>query len=678
MDISEVKRIIETYRVAGKNRAQTVAMVGALPLDGVAADAYQYVDVLYETAIEKADRKIIITSRQLDDKTTDALNAIVEANDPPRIFRHAGGLARVDTTEEGQPIIRALNESAARGELARVCDWYQMNAKSQLTPTAPPLEVVRDLLSMPSGWPGIPIIRAITENPVIRHDGTILRDQGYDATTFLYYQPSANTIVPEIPELPTTTDITKAKDLLCEVFCDFPFDSEISRTNILAALMTPIVRPLIKGPTPLCVIDKPQVGSGASLIATVIAIIATGRSAAVMTAPRDPDEWRKTIISTLMQGRGVVLIDNVEGSLYDSNLAAVLTATVFAARILGSNEVKDFPNLAMWMTTGNNVALGGDLPRRAYLVHIDAGVARPWLRDTLQFRHPELEKWVMDSRGRILAAILTVARAWIVAGKPLPEDLPRLGGYESWVRVVGGILAYIDIRGFLGNLSEMYERNDSETPLWTAFVAAWYERFGDKSMSGAELLKVIATSEDFEATLPIDPPRRDKRTGAIDDGGFTRKLGKALSSRKGRIYPGGDGGDYRLVAGKTKQRAQLWSVVKGKFDSVLHNIGANSLLFVPAVSESEFPTMPVPETKKSHMEYGSTSDSLKHTFTHDSRLTSKLTFTPTGSKSEATGTQSEPVGTEYPEKSCPECDSEEYGLRITGQYYCTNCGRDAG
>jgi hypothetical protein len=120
MDISEAKRIIETYRIAGKNREQTVEMVGALPLDGVSIDAFRYVNMLYETAFEKADRKIIITSRQLDDKTTDALNALVEANDPPRIFRHAGGLARVETTEEGQPIIRSRGSGGARPGLRLV------------------------------------------------------------------------------------------------------------------------------------------------------------------------------------------------------------------------------------------------------------------------------------------------------------------------------------------------------------------------------------------------------------------------------------------------------------------------------------------------------------------------------------------------------------------------------
>jgi hypothetical protein len=428
-------------------------------------------------------------------------------------------------------------------------------------PTPPPLDVVRDFLTMPGGWPGIPVIQAITESPVIRPDGSILEVWGYDPATMLYYYPAANTQIPVIPETPGQEDIDSAINLLGEIFCDFPFDSETSRAHVLAALITPVVRPLVTSPTPLCVIDKPQVGSGASLIATVIATITTGRPAAMMTAPRDPDEWRKTITSALMQGRGIVVLDNLEGSLYDSNLAAVLTATTYAARILGTMEVKDVPNLASWIAIGNNVRLGGDLPRRSYLVRIDPNLARPWLRDPAGFKHPELETWCAANRGRILAAVLTLARAWIVAGRPKPTNMPRLGGYESWVRVVGGILAHAGIERFLDNLMELYNRNDAETPAWAAFTEAWWEIFQDKRVTGAEIMEELSHDKDFEAVLPIDPPHRDKKTGDIDDPGFTRKLGKALAAREGRIYPG-DGTDYKLVKGAPFRRAQTWLVIK--------------------------------------------------------------------------------------------------------------------
>lgn len=606
-------------------------------------DAYDYVktghtakdvEALLESAplydgnaeLQPAVPEIILSGRPLQDKTTDAMATVIASNVPPRIFRHGGGLARVEKTETAQPVIKPLGENAVRGELARAAFWVTIDRQGTV-PTTPPLDVVRDFLTVPEGWPNIPIIRGIIQNPVIRPDGSVLERKGYDPDTQLYYYPPSDTQVPTIPATPTGNDVLDASTLLREVFCDFPFDSETSRANVLAALMSPVVRPLVTSPVPLCVIDKPQVGSGATLIAHVIAIITTGRPAAVMTAPKGTDEWRKTITGALLQGRSIVVIDNVEGQLYDRNLAAVLTATTYASRILGTHEIKDVPNLATWIVTGNNVRLGGDLPRRAYLVRIDAGVARPWLRDSSRFVHPELEMWCARNRDRILAALLTLARAWVVAGRPRPANMPLLGGYESWVSVVSGILAHSGIVGFLDNLMELYDCNDVETTSWAAFIEAWHEIFEDKPITCAQVMEELSHHRDFEAVLPIDPPHRDKRTGDIDDSGFTRRLGKALAARDGRIYPREEA-EYKLARGGEMKRAQLWQVVRlhrqGEFlGGKLNNTNAKSEF-------GEFQTTPNADGMVRESGYGMGQNPSNSPSKADSRVDTKLTSNSPG------------------------------------------------
>lgn len=571
---------------------------------------------------------ITVTRRPLQDITTDAMAAITKCNVPPHIFRYGGGLARVEQTDTGVPLIKTLSEHAVRGELARAASWVA-NGSQRAVPAAPPIEVVRDFTTVPGGWPDIPAVRAIVENPVIRPDGTILDQRGYDPSTQLYYWPPSDAQLPRIPATPTKRDMADAVALLREVFCDFPFDGDISRANVLATLLSPIVRPIVTGPMPLCVIDKPQAGSGATLIAHAIAIITTGRPAAVMTAPRDTDEWRKTITGALLQGRSIVVIDNVEGQLHDQSLAAVLTAPVYASRILGSLEVRDVPNLATWIVTGNNVRLGGDLPRRAYLVRIDAGVARPWLRDSNRFLHPELETWCTENRGHILAALLTLARAWVVAGLPKPAETPILGGYEKWVRVVGGILAHAGVAGFLGNLLELYDRNDAETTSWTGFIEAWYEAFADKPVTSAEFMDALTQHTDLEAALPIDPPHRDKRTGDVYDSGFTRRLGKALAAREGRIYPG-QGGEYKLVRCGESKRALLWRVVPSHQQGEFSGCEANA---IKAKSEfGEFQTTPNECEQAREDGHGMGSNSPNSPFAADSRSDAKLSRnSPVGS-----------------------------------------------
>ena len=117
-----------------------------------------------------------------------------------------------------------------------------------------------------------PKLTGITESPVLRNDGTILAEPGYDSATGLFYQPVSGFVLPPVPSSPTSSDIAEAAALLQEVFCDFPFDGEASRAGAIASLISSVLRPAIDGPTPLAIVDKPQPGTGASLIANVISM----------------------------------------------------------------------------------------------------------------------------------------------------------------------------------------------------------------------------------------------------------------------------------------------------------------------------------------------------------------------------------------------------------------------
>jgi len=192
-----------------------------------------------------------------------------------------------------------------------------------------------------------------------------------------------------------------------------------------------------------------------------------------MAAPRDDEGWRKEITSLLMRGSSLVVIDNVVGRLYAPSLAAAITARTWEDRLLGRSAMVSVPQRAVWVATGNNIQLGGDLPRRCYWIRLDAHRARPWQRHPATFRHPQLSPWVRAERGRILAAILTLARAWVVADRPSPAHPPRLGGFEEWANVVGGLLTIPPVDGFLGNLDALYEQADCERPQWEAFFQRW-------------------------------------------------------------------------------------------------------------------------------------------------------------------------------------------------------------
>jgi hypothetical protein len=134
----------------------------------------------------------------------------------------------------------------------------------------------------------------------------------------------------------------------------------------LHLLVTIVARPAIEGLVPLALLDKPSPGTGATLLAKVIAAIATGRSAALMTAPRSEEEWRKKLTATLLEGPLIVLIDNVRGALESDSLSLALTTDVWKDRLLGVNQMVDVPQHVVWIATGNNLRVAGDVARRSY------------------------------------------------------------------------------------------------------------------------------------------------------------------------------------------------------------------------------------------------------------------------------------------------------------------------
>ena len=99
--------------------------------------------------------------------------------------------------------------------------------------------------------------------------------------------------------------------ILEDVLVDFPFVDPSSKAHALALLIQAFIIPAINGPCPMYLIEAPTPSTGKGLLAEVAYTIATGRGAGVMQQPTDEDETRKRILSLLMQGHNMILLDNV-------------------------------------------------------------------------------------------------------------------------------------------------------------------------------------------------------------------------------------------------------------------------------------------------------------------------------------------------------------------------------
>jgi hypothetical protein len=354
----------------------------------------------------------------------------------------------------------------------------------------------------------------------------------------LAYVPVPGLKSPPIPQSPTEEHLVDAITLIDEAIREFPFQDQASYTNALALLLTPLIRQAINGHVPLALLDATRPGTGKSLLAEIVALVATGRKAAMMGAPYDDNEWRKRIAATLADGATIIVIDNVRARLQSAALDLALTSHTVQERILGLSKNGVYPQRATWIATGNNIQLGGDMPRRCYWIRMDAHTDKPWRRGG--FTH-NLEEWVPAHRGELIAALLTLARAWYAAGRPAPaQPLPRIGGFQPWVETIGGILAHAEIPGFLGNTEELYEQADNDALQWASFLHAWHNTYGEREVLVAEVVRDLKAGAEGSGSANTEAAELySALPDELDDlrkGDFKRRLGKALAAAVGSQF----------------------------------------------------------------------------------------------------------------------------------------------
>ena len=212
--------------------------------------------------------EIKVNNRQLRDSSSEALDALEAANNPPSLFIRSGELVRIRADENGRLVIGRVGESEIRGSLARAANFIRFKRGKDGGPEkiscSPPLDVARDVLAL-GQWP-FPPLEAVVEVPVLRPDGSVVEQPGYDPATRLFYAPAAGLNIPVIPKHPTKSDIDQALSVLDDVVSDFPYaDSRecgANKANTLGLLLSPIVRQAIEGRAPLALIDAPAGGYG--------------------------------------------------------------------------------------------------------------------------------------------------------------------------------------------------------------------------------------------------------------------------------------------------------------------------------------------------------------------------------------------------------------------------------
>ncbi len=460
------------------------------PLDGT-------MDAMPEDTLAElpALPEIRTNGRGLTEVTADAMLALIEANNPPELFVRSGELVRIVMDEKGRPNAQSVTEDILCRRMAETANYVTVRMISDgelITPRNPPSPVVRNILA--AGHWNLPALTGIIESPTLRPDGTVLMASGYDTATKLFHAPTPGLTLETIPERPSPDDVSVARKTLEDVFSEFQFSGTADLANALGLLLTCVIRPAIPGLIPMALLDANQPGSGKTMIAVIVMHTATGH-AIMECAPQNPDEWPKVLTTSLKAGRTIICYDNVDHILNSGALANVLSSEEHAGRLLGTNEEGRYAQRSVWIATGNNINVGGDLPRRCYSISLVSDTARPEEREFVN--HPDLLSYVKLHRANLLRATLILARNWFADGQPIPKGMPQKRGYDGWVRTIYGILSNAGITGFLGNLETLYQESDVEGQQWGAFLYALSGDIGSKQFLVSQVFEKIGANSDL-------------------------------------------------------------------------------------------------------------------------------------------------------------------------------------
>ena len=424
----------------------------------------------------------------------------------------------------GSPVIVPLVGAQVLDVLDRAAAWVKFDGRRKEYVAARPPSWVAQQVAARLEWP-LPYLEAVTETPTIRRDGSILKTPGWDEATGLLYGPIPGAVDwPSVPEKPSDNEVRRAADTLLDPLRDFPFVADSDRTAVIAAILTLLARHLIRGPVPLIAIRAPTPATGKTLLAEIVGLIGTGRVPPAMTMTFEAEELRKRITSLAVGGASIILLDNVSGTLGSDTLAAALTATEWEDRMLGTNTVVRVPLRVVWIATGNNLGFKRTLGRRVIPIDLDARVEQP--EDRTGFRYADLKAHVSTCRPHLVAAALTILRAFHLAGRPGHAG-PRMGSFEAWDDLIRSCVVWAGLVDPASTDPEhgrgrVRSQADDDTEALRALLKALAASFPDgAAFTTADVINAARNDDELTAAVELAAsPRGGKPT--------TRSVGYAF------------------------------------------------------------------------------------------------------------------------------------------------------
>lgn len=480
----------------------------------------------------------------------------------PRVDEAGYVPPRDEHDENGPAQIREVNPGQLTAKIQYAHRCYKLVKQKEKdggqefeVPALFPLEAARRAVDAPEAMVMLRTLAGVTHTPMVRADGSILDMPGYDAASGYLFLPGPGVRVPPVPAAPTTSEVESAVALLEEMVAGFPWEAKQDKANYFGMLLTPLLRMLAPPSYKAFFIGAHQPGSGKTLLADVARILHGGILRSEM--PVDEAEIKKMTTSMLATTSAPVIhIDNVTGILRSSTLAGLLTAEgEIQDRELGSSRNLTFTNDRVWVFTGNNPSLGGDMVRRTITIMIDPNMANP---ESRSFAIQDLKAWAAANRNALLHALMVMIRYWVSQGAR-PAVRTQSDSFATWEAIVAGILGACGVEGEFDEQSGRRAAAGGDDDGLAALLDYIWTTRGEEKWTASQVL--TAEPDEFRASAQEWLPTMILEKLARSEAGGRKSFGRWLMNRMGR-WVTTDEGEALVIreAGKDRNKVSQWRI----------------------------------------------------------------------------------------------------------------------
>lgn len=326
--------------------------------------------------------------------------------------------------------------------------------------------------------------------PILYKEELTFPTKGYDPRFTSWLPKDA----PGITEPEMTLE--QAKEIFKEVFGEFCFQSQQDYYNALAALLTPYLRglyPSFTTRTPVFFYLANRERAGKDYLAGITGIVYEGidlQEAPICSAEKNgnnSEELRKKFLSNAISGRKRMHFSNNKGYIDNAVFESITTLEHYSDRLLGRNETVTIGNEMDFSLSGNvGVGFTPDFSNRCRFIHLFLDIENANARE---FSKPNLHKFVLENRSKVISAMYCLVRNWKEKG--MPKGTLNFASYPSWASICGGIM---EAAGY-GNpciieKSVVAVAGDAETTDMKALFETMFEQTKEEVVDKKDIIEV--------------------------------------------------------------------------------------------------------------------------------------------------------------------------------------------